>query len=80
MVSEVFDTELIGEGAIATFAHAHRHLLEVRAINGVGCAHRDEEDVKVWHRDGEDVKVWHRDGEDVKVWHRDGEDVKVWWT
>ena len=34
MVSEVFDTELIGEGAIATFAHAHSHLLEVRAGRG----------------------------------------------
>ncbi|KAL5466844.1 hypothetical protein EMCRGX_G030995 [Ephydatia muelleri] len=32
MVSEVFDTELIGEGAIATFAHAHSHLLEPGSI------------------------------------------------
>lgn len=32
MVSEVFDTELIGEGAIATFAHAHKHLLEPGSI------------------------------------------------
>ena len=29
LVSEVFDTELIGEGALVTFAHAHRNLLEV---------------------------------------------------
>ena len=29
LVTEVFDTELIGEGAIATFSHAHRELLEV---------------------------------------------------
>ncbi|KAG8304851.1 Protein arginine N-methyltransferase 7 [Homalodisca vitripennis] len=28
LVTEVFDTELIGEGAIATFNHAHKHLLE----------------------------------------------------
>ncbi|KAL0269287.1 UNVERIFIED_CONTAM: hypothetical protein PYX00_007077 [Menopon gallinae] len=28
LVSEVFDTELIGEGAIKTFNHAHEHLLE----------------------------------------------------
>lgn len=28
LVTEVFDTELIGEGAIATFSHAHRELLE----------------------------------------------------
>lgn len=27
LVTEVFDTELIGEGAISTFNHAHRHLL-----------------------------------------------------
>ena len=27
LVTEVFDTELIGEAAIATFNHAHRHLL-----------------------------------------------------
>ena len=29
LVTEVFDTELIGEGAIPTFEHAHRVLLEV---------------------------------------------------
>lgn len=29
LVTEVFDTELIGEGALLTFAHAHKHLLEV---------------------------------------------------
>lgn len=27
LVTEVFDTELIGEGAIETFNHAHKHLL-----------------------------------------------------
>ena len=30
LVTEVFDTELIGEGALVTFAHAHKHLLEVK--------------------------------------------------
>lgn len=30
LVTEVFDTELIGEGAIRTFNHAHEHLLSVR--------------------------------------------------
>jgi len=29
LVTEVFDTELIGEGAIATYNHAIQHLLEV---------------------------------------------------
>ena len=29
LVTEVFDTELIGEGAISTFNHAHKHLLTV---------------------------------------------------
>lgn len=29
LVTEVFDTELIGEGAFATFSHAHKELLEV---------------------------------------------------
>ena len=29
LVTEVFDTELIGEGALVTFAHAHKHLLAV---------------------------------------------------
>jgi protein arginine N-methyltransferase 7 len=29
LVTEVFDTELIGEGANSTFSHAHQHLLEV---------------------------------------------------
>jgi predicted RNA methylase len=28
LVTEVFDTELIGEGALKTFSHAHEHLLE----------------------------------------------------
>lgn len=32
LVTEVFDTELIGEGAIATFNHAHEHLLEKDCI------------------------------------------------
>lgn len=29
LVTEVFDTELLGEGAINTFNHAHSYLLEV---------------------------------------------------
>lgn len=29
LVTEVFDTELIGEGALSTFNHAHKFLLEV---------------------------------------------------
>lgn len=29
LVTEVFDTELIGEGAIGTFNHAHEQLLTV---------------------------------------------------
>jgi len=33
LVTEVFDTELIGEGGIVTFAHAHKHLLEVQLFN-----------------------------------------------
>lgn len=32
LVTEVFDTELIGEGAIETFNHAHKHLLEKDCI------------------------------------------------
>ena len=33
LVTEVFDTELIGEGAISTFNHAHDYLLtEVRIL------------------------------------------------
>ena len=31
LVTEVFDTELIGEGALVTYSHAHRNLLEVSA-------------------------------------------------
>ena len=30
LVTEVFDTELIGEGALLTFAHAHKNLMEVK--------------------------------------------------
>ena len=33
LVTEVFDTELIGEGALVTFAHAHKDLLEVSLSN-----------------------------------------------
>ena len=32
-VAEVFDTELIGEGALRTFADAHKRLLAVRSSN-----------------------------------------------
>ncbi|XP_056630627.1 protein arginine N-methyltransferase 7 [Diorhabda sublineata] len=32
LVTEVFDTELIGEGALSTFQHAHNHLLEKQCI------------------------------------------------
>lgn len=32
LVTEVFDTELIGEGAIETFNHAHKHLLDEDCI------------------------------------------------
>ncbi|XP_041987392.1 protein arginine N-methyltransferase 7-like isoform X2 [Aricia agestis] len=32
LVTEVFDTELIGEGALSTFSHAHKHLLEQDCI------------------------------------------------
>ena len=34
LVSEVFDSELIGEGAIETFSHAKRELLVVRGGEG----------------------------------------------
>ena len=38
LVTEVFDTELIGEGAISTFNHAHDYLLtEVRIFSKVSC-------------------------------------------
>lgn len=33
LVTEVFDTELIGEGALSTFQHAHKVLLEVRRLD-----------------------------------------------
>ncbi|XP_052758972.1 protein arginine N-methyltransferase 7 isoform X1 [Galleria mellonella] len=32
LVTEVFDTELIGEGALSTFSHAHKYLLEKDCI------------------------------------------------
>ncbi|CAH0761369.1 unnamed protein product [Diatraea saccharalis] len=32
LVTEVFDTELIGEGALSTFSHAHQYLLEKDCI------------------------------------------------
>lgn len=35
LVTEVFDTELIGEGALSTFRHAHKVLLEVMSSDRV---------------------------------------------
>ncbi|XP_076170688.1 arginine methyltransferase 7 isoform X2 [Ptiloglossa arizonensis] len=32
LVTEIFDTELIGEGALSTFQHAHKYLLEENSI------------------------------------------------
>ena len=32
LVTELFDTELIGEGALPSYEHAHRHLMQVRAL------------------------------------------------
>ena len=32
LVTEMFDTELIGEAALSTFQHAHQELLKVRTI------------------------------------------------
>ena len=32
LVTEVLDTELIGEGAIGTYNHAHKHLLTVKTL------------------------------------------------
>lgn len=48
LVSEVFDSELIGEGAIETFSHAKRELLVVRGGEGG----RDEcfKYTPHWHR------------------------------
>lgn len=31
LVTELFDTELIGEGALPSYEHAHLHLVQVRA-------------------------------------------------
>ena len=42
LVTEVFDTELIGEGALVTFAHAHTHLLEVSKGYGDSDSSLDE--------------------------------------
>lgn len=35
LVTEVFDTELIGEGALSTFRHAHEVLLEVTLMDKI---------------------------------------------
>lgn len=29
LITELFDTELIGEGALPSYEHAHRHLMQV---------------------------------------------------
>ncbi len=39
LVTEVFDTELIGEGALVTFVHAHKHLLQVSVSVGLDQEH-----------------------------------------
>ena len=40
LVTEVFDTELIGEGAISTYTHAHEHLLQVGLKSNRCITHR----------------------------------------
>lgn len=35
LVTELFDTELIGEGALPSYEHAHLHLVQVRAMSVV---------------------------------------------
>jgi len=35
LVTEVFDTELIGEGALSTFQHAHSSLLQVGTLQNI---------------------------------------------
>lgn len=30
LVTELFDTELIGEGALPTYEHAHKYLVQVK--------------------------------------------------
>lgn len=39
LVTEVFDTELIGEGALSTFRHAHKFLLEVIFMQISACTY-----------------------------------------
>ena len=36
LVTELFDTELIGEGALPSYEHAHRHLVQVRGSEPSG--------------------------------------------
>lgn len=55
LVTEVFDTELIGEGAIGTYRHALQHLLEVRRCLGL-VTHSDHDRYNVYrHIDGEGI-------------------------
>lgn len=39
LVTELFDTELIGEGALPSYEHAHRHLVQVRGSEPSGVLH-----------------------------------------
>ncbi|XP_014662743.1 PREDICTED: protein arginine N-methyltransferase 7-like [Priapulus caudatus] len=67
LVTEVFDTELIGEGAIGTFHHAHKHLLEkdcivVPSAANMYCQVVDSRLVRMWNklepiRVGKDVEI-----------------------
>ena len=34
LVTELFDTELIGEGALPSYEHAHKHLVQV-VVQGI---------------------------------------------
>lgn len=34
LITELFDTELIGEGALPSYEHAHKHLVQVRSELG----------------------------------------------
>lgn len=37
LVTELFDTELIGEGALPTYEHAHKYLVQVTKQELVVC-------------------------------------------
>jgi hypothetical protein len=61
LITELFDTELIGEGALPSYEHAHKHLVQVVAQSppweGWDCSHHTQP-FRISIRPGPPLSSW----------------------